>query len=153
MTVKDWLWTLGSILAIGLSTAIIIAIASSIFEGFSPSPPFLESRILPPNERWILLCWIPFFCLNIIGEEIMWRGYILPRQELTHRQQTWLVHGFCWWMFHLSFGWNLLLMLIPIIFILSWIVQRRRNTWIGLLIHGIINGGGFLAISLGWVGL
>ncbi|WP_264321646.1 CPBP family intramembrane glutamic endopeptidase [Zarconia navalis] len=151
MNLSDWLWTLGSILLIGISTAAIIAIASSVFTDFSPSPPFLSARILPPNERWILLCWIPFFFFNIVGEEIMWRGYIFPRQELTHGKKTWLVHGSLWWVFHLSFGWHLLLMLLPIIFMLSWVVQHRRNTWSSLLIHGIINGGGFLAISLGWV--
>lgn len=86
-----------------------------------------------------------------MGEEMMWRGYILPRQELTHGEHTWLVHRLLWWMFHLSFGASLLLVLLPIIFIQSWVVQRRQNTWIGVLIHGTINGGGFLAISLGWV--
>ena len=151
MNRQDWIWGLLSILGIGMGTAIVIAIASSVFESFSPSPPFLSSRMLPANERWILLAWLPFFFLNIMGEEMMWRGYILPRQELTHGENTWLVHGLLWLMFHLSFGPYLLLVLLPIIFILPWVVQRRQNTWIGVLIHATINGGGFLAISLGWV--
>ena len=42
MNRQDWIWGLLSILGIGMGTAIVIAIAPSVFESFSPSPPFLS---------------------------------------------------------------------------------------------------------------
>jgi hypothetical protein len=43
--------------------------------------------------------WIPAYYLavllagNIAGEELWWRGYLLPRQEIVHGSSTWIVHG------------------------------------------------------------
>src|SRR5215510_4699098 len=33
------------------------------------------------SRYWILGAWLPFFVLNIVGEEFTWRGVALPRQE------------------------------------------------------------------------
>lgn len=49
------------------------------------------------------------------------------------------------------FGWQLLLTLIPLIFIQSYIVQRTRNSWVGVIMHGGLNGPSFLAICFGWI--
>ena len=40
---------------------------------------------------------------NVAGEELWWRGYLLPRQELVHGRATWIVHGVLWAAFHLFF--------------------------------------------------
>jgi membrane protease YdiL (CAAX protease family) len=42
-----------------------------------------------------------------------------------------------------------MLLLLPIALLLPWIVQRRRNTSVGLLIHAIFNAAGFLAAVSG----
>jgi len=36
-----------------------------------------------------------------------------------------------------------------LLFIQSYVVQRRKNTWVGVVIHGGINGPGFLTIAFG----
>jgi hypothetical protein len=33
-------------------------------------------------------------------------------------------------------------MLLPITLLLPWIVQRRRNTWVGIIIHAVFNAAG-----------
>jgi len=35
---------------------------------------------LQPGEGWLFLAWLPYFFFNIVGEELLWRGYLLPRQ-------------------------------------------------------------------------
>jgi membrane protease YdiL (CAAX protease family) len=60
-----------------------------------------------------------------------------------------MVHGALWSMFHVAFGWQLMLILAPLLFALPYAVQKRKNTWVGIVIHGLINGGGFLAVALG----
>ena len=86
-----------------------------------------------------------------MGEEILWRGVIFPRQEIAFKKYTWLIHGFCWGIFHIAFGWQLLLTLLPILFIQSYTVQRRQNSWIGVVIHAVVNGPSFIAISFGLI--
>jgi membrane protease YdiL (CAAX protease family) len=41
-----------------------------------------------------------------------------------------------------------MVVLLPIALLLPWIVQRRRNTWAGMVIHAVFNAAGFVvAIS------
>jgi membrane protease YdiL (CAAX protease family) len=84
-----------------------------------------------------------------MGEEILWRGVIFPRQEIVFGRSTWIVHGICWSLFHIPFGLHLFLTMLPILFIQSFAVQRTQNSWTGVLIHAVINGPSFIAISLG----
>ena len=86
-----------------------------------------------------------------MGEEIIWRGVMLPRQEVVFGKWTWLFHGTGWAIFHVAFGWLLLVTLLPILYVQSYAVQKRKNSWIGVVIHAGINGPGFLAISFGLV--
>lgn len=54
-----------------------------------------------------------------------------------------------WGLFHIAFGWQLLLTLAPFLFILSYVVQKTKNSWVGVILHGGLNGPSFLAIALG----
>jgi membrane protease YdiL (CAAX protease family) len=42
-----------------------------------------------------------------------------------------------------------MLLLLPIALLLPWIVQRRRNTSVGIVIHAIFNAAGFIAAVSG----
>jgi membrane protease YdiL (CAAX protease family) len=52
-----------------------------------------------------LALWLPFFFFfNIVGEELWWRGFILPRQEPVFGRRTWVLQGVLHGFFHFSFG-------------------------------------------------
>jgi membrane protease YdiL (CAAX protease family) len=120
----------------------------------STTPPFLQGLDLAraTGSPALLATWIVFFFFNILGEELFWRGYILPRQELAFGSRAWMVNGALWGLFHVSFGWSLVLMLSPLFFIAPWIVQRRRNVWLGVILHGVYNGVPSLLLALGLLG-
>ena len=151
MNKSDWLWSIGGTVLIGLLSLVIVKFLKAIIGKVETSPVFMHFKPLTPDRYWILLAWLPYWLLNIMGEEILWRGVILPRQELVFGKRTWLIHGTCWGIFHLAFGWQLLLTLIPMLFIQSYVVQRRKNSWIGVVIHAAINGPSFIAIAFGWL--
>lgn len=88
---------------------------------------------------WLLGVFFIGYFFNVVGEELWWRGYILPRQELTHGSRTWIVHGLLWSGFHLFSPYNAL-MVLPGALLVSWIVQRQRNTTIFLIAHAAMNG-------------
>jgi len=145
-------WTGLSGVSIGILTYSIVAIGRVVVPGFSAQPAFMSMAPLSSSDRWILAAWVPLFFLNIFGEGLFWRGYIFPRQELAFGRYTWLVHGCCWWIFHISFGATVLITLIPIIFITSWVVQKTKSTWSDIILHTLINGLGFLLVAFGVVG-
>jgi membrane protease YdiL (CAAX protease family) len=152
LPIRDLAWSIFGVLSVGLLTYGILEIGKLFIPGYSAQPSFMTMDPLQENERWILVVWLPFFFFNIFGEGLFWRGYIFPRQELAFGRNTWLVHALCWMMFHLSFGFGLLLTLLPIIFITSYLVQKTKNSWTDIIIHTLINGSGFLLVAFGVVG-
>jgi len=149
MNPGDWTWSVGAVVVISLLSLGIIKIIEALIGAVHSTPPFMSFEPLTPDRFWILLVWLPYWFLNIMGEEILWRGVLLPRQEQAFGRMTWLLHGFAWGVFHLAFGWQFLVMLIPLLFIQSYVVQRRKNSWTGVFIHAVINGPSFIAIALG----
>jgi len=142
----DIAWAIGGLLMISIASVLILALARHLDPNFRPSPEFLRQ---PPGwHAWVFVAWIPLFITNIVGEELCWRGYVLPRQEAALGSAAWLLNGIMWCLFHWSFGWSVMLMLLPIALLLPWIVQRRGNTWVGIMIHAVFNAAGFMvAIS------
>ncbi len=151
MTGTDWLWCIGAMVVIGILSAAIIEVLKVCVDEVSFQPPFMSFEPLAKGRYWILLIWLPYWLLNIMGEEVLWRGVLLPRQEIVFGKFTWLYHGLFWGVFHIGFGWQLLVTVIPILFIQSYVVQRRKNSWTGVVIHAGINGPSFLAISFGLI--
>jgi membrane protease YdiL (CAAX protease family) len=152
---RDLIWALIGILTISAFSMLIMKGLTKLSELYpdkissSFSPPFLEFHVLDKSQYWIFLVWIPFFFFNIFGEELLWRGFILPRQKLNSDTANWTLNSLGWLLFHIAFGWKLVVLLLPILIINPFIVQKTKNTWTGILIHGLINGSGFLLITLG----
>ena len=151
MTGPDWLWSIFGILVTAIGMLIVMGIIALFVDKLDYTPSFMEFEPLGPGRYWLLAVWFVFWIFNIMGEEILWRGVMQPRQELVSGQYTWIVQGTGWSLFHLAFGWQLWVMLLPLMFIQPYIVQKTRNSWTGVIIHGAINGPGFIAKALGWI--
>lgn len=100
---------------------------------------------------WVLVVYIIGWICNILGEEFWYRGFMLPRQELTHGRLAWLVNGMCFWFLHIVWKWNLIA-LLPGSLVLSFVAQRRRTTWVGIIAHGLLNATPLIVIAAGVVG-
>ncbi|MEM7111040.1 MAG: CPBP family intramembrane glutamic endopeptidase [Chloroflexota bacterium] len=111
---------------------------------------FVGGTIRGNWEIFILYFIMLFF--NIVGEELWWRGYILPRQIAEHGRWAWLIHGILWTLFH-AFKWWDLLNLLPICLLISYFSQRTRSSWPGFIAHYIFNGIGLLGILAAILGL
>ncbi len=149
MKARDWKWVAIGTLASGISTVAMMGLIHIATGNLNYTPAFMEFEPLSSGRYWLLGVWFIFWIFNIMGEEILWRGVMQPRQEAIFSKQTWIVQGIGWSLFHLAFGWQLWLMLLPLMFIQPLVVQKTRNSWTGVAIHGIINGPSFVAIALG----
>ncbi|MDX1689183.1 MAG: CPBP family intramembrane glutamic endopeptidase [Candidatus Promineifilaceae bacterium] len=106
---------------------------------------------LAGNWAIIVLFAVQIF-FNVAGEELWWRGYVLPRQELVFGRRTWLVHGLLWWGFH-AFKWWDLVTVLPLALILSYAAQRSRNNWVPTMAHLLANSLLALLMLAGVLGL
>jgi membrane protease YdiL (CAAX protease family) len=150
LTKSDLLWTLGGIAAVGLLSVVTMTVLEMCFENFDKNPSFMTFEPLSVTGKyWILWLWLPYWVVNIMGEEIFWRGTMQPRQEIVFGKYTWIIQGLGWAVFHIVMGFQLLLMLLPLVFIQPIIVQKTKNSWTGVIMHGLLNGPSFIAIALG----
>jgi membrane protease YdiL (CAAX protease family) len=105
---------------------------------------------IPLQGAWWILIYYAVLILvcNIGGEELWWRGYVLPRQELAFGRAAWVVHGISWSIFHLFMQptlWDTIRMAITGV-ALSFVAQRTRSTWPGIVGHSFGNLTFFLSL-------
>lgn len=147
---KDWLWTVSTFVIVCLASLLIAKIIMPQL-GFDATPFFFKNMPLDKGHFWIMYVWPLFFFFNVFGEELLWRGYIQPRQELLNKNWTWLIHGIFWSLWHFPMGFDLVFAAIPILFLLPAVVQIRQNTSIAIIVHLVLGAFGFIAIALGGV--
>jgi membrane protease YdiL (CAAX protease family) len=136
MNGRIWLWTLGSIVASFLVAAITNSVFPLLYRAIGFTPPIDTAE---PFGRAAIPLALIFLLLNIFGEELWWRGYILPRQELQLGRYTWLVHGILWAWFHVFKWWTIPALMLYCL-VLPFVAQKTRNTYPGILSHLLING-------------
>lgn len=151
ITKSDLMWCFAGLILVGMLSMIVMKGLEFMVGKFDHSPSFMAFEPLTNGRYWLLWVWAPYWILNILGEEFLWRGVMLPRQEAAFGKHAWLIHGVGWGLFHIAFGWQLLITLIPLIFIQSYVVQRTKNSWIGVIMHGGLNGPSFIAICFGLI--
>jgi len=168
MTGRDWLYTLGLFVVMGLFQGLLGFTAQWLaqFKLFAP-PEFLIPAVDPrlkhqivtdvfmgmplKGQWWIAIVYFIALLFNIFGEEFWWRGYILPRQELRFGKWTWVLHGVLWTLFHIFWKWNLIV-LLPSCLALSYVVYSRKNTWIGIITHMGFNSIPLVGLIIGIIG-
>jgi membrane protease YdiL (CAAX protease family) len=169
MSRQDWLWAiavLGFIIItyFGLSFTADWLAEWSILAPHPAFPPefgpegasgraagtFMGKTIT--DLAWVAIVYLFGWILNILGEEWWFRGYILPRQELAFGRFAWIANGLMFTFTHIWQPWNLLL-LMPASLFAALVVQRRKNTWILIVSHGVANAALLVIIVLNAFGV
>ena len=163
---KDWLWAL-----------IVLIVTAGCYFGlswtarwlasmpvFAPQPlapaelrPDATGNTLPgqffgmavQGQWWVVIVYFIGWIFNILGEEFFYRGWMLPRQELAFGKYAFLVNGTMFTFQHWMQPFNFLAIWPGALF-MAWAIQRRRNTWIGILQHGLMNFSA-LVMLIRWV--
>lgn len=149
LSAGDWRLTAIVLLITVFAMGALQALNANVWPRLEPHPPFMKVDALVPAQYYLLAVWLSFFFFNIVGEELWWRGFIQPRQEPVFGSGTWIAQGLLHGAFHFSFGPGVMFVLWPVLFSIPWAVQRSRNTSVGMVIHGAVNGPAFVAVSLG----
>lgn len=150
----DWVYTIVAIILIFILTGLIFGISFLLNQYFgirllNTTPYFMEDmKPFVGWEKFILLIWLPMFFFNIVGEEILWRGYIQNRLKSKY---AWIICSSLWAVFHLPFGFDLIIMALPALIIIPYVFYKRPNTLVSIIIHGVYNGPIFVMISLGFI--
>ena len=110
--------------------------------GLNPHRPLIfgEFMGLPLSGRWdYALYYALGWFFNIFGEELMFRGILLPRHEEIWGKNAWLIHGLIWGFWHVFWYWQFFPLTLFVTLPLLYVVHRTKNTWSIIVLHGLFN--------------
>ncbi|WP_096185776.1 CPBP family intramembrane glutamic endopeptidase [Evansella halocellulosilytica] len=162
----DWLW-------IGLAVVLTILLDQILepigkvlakYKLFSPPKylpaPFnpLKKFNIPPKEffgvslkgNWkLLMIFVPIHLVAMFSEEMIWRGYLLPIQEMMFGNMAWVINGLLWaWVLHIALKWHIIGM-IPSMMIAPLIAQLTQSTLASFAVHAIGNAPLWIVLLIG----
>ncbi|MBT8225916.1 MAG: CPBP family intramembrane metalloprotease [Dactylosporangium sp.] len=98
---------------------------------------------------WFALIAVMFVCNTVLGEELLFRGLLLPRMNGAFGKRDWLANGLLFAAYHLHVPWAIPGTLLDP-FILGYPTKRYRSALIGIAVHSA-QSVVFLALALALV--
>ena len=83
---------------------------------------------------WYGLILVMFFFNTVLGEELLFRGYLLPRMNGVFGRGDWVANGLLFAGYHLHVPWAIPGTLLDM-FTISYPTKRYRSAWIGIAVH------------------
>jgi membrane protease YdiL (CAAX protease family) len=155
--IRTWLWLVPALIAVaflgfGLHQAIEPALIAGLF-GWLPEwfvSPIIPDRIGEYSATAWALTLGAYFVLNGLAgpivEELYFRGFLLPRMDRLGRWAP-LANVSLFSLYHFWSPWQLAARILAI-GPLAWAVRRRRNMYLGMVVHCSLNILGVLIVTM-----
>jgi membrane protease YdiL (CAAX protease family) len=83
---------------------------------------------------WYALLLVNFLFNTVLGEELLFRGFLLPRMNGAFGRRDWVANGLLFTGYHLHVPWAMPGTLLDTFF-LAYPTKRYRSAWIGIAVH------------------
>ena len=83
---------------------------------------------------WYGLLLAMFLFNTVLGEELLFRGYLLPRMNRAFGRGDWVANGLLFTVYHLHVPWAMPAALLDM-FTLAYPTKRYRSAWVGIAVH------------------
>ena len=126
---------------------LMLAFAAVHAGGFPPALPHPAGRDLGAlfgttdgsallHGNWALFALaLTMNLLNtVLGEELLFRGFLLPRTSGAFGRADWLVNGLLFAAYHLHMWWMIPAALLDAL-VLAYPSRRYRSAWMGIIVH------------------
>jgi membrane protease YdiL (CAAX protease family) len=91
-------------------------------------------EFLSGNWVWFALIVALFVFNTVLGEELLFRGVLLPRMRGAFGRFDWVANGVLFALYHLHQPWSILPSLLDT-FALSYPSRRYRSALLGIIVH------------------
>jgi membrane protease YdiL (CAAX protease family) len=88
------------------------------------------------NWLWFAVIVTMMVFNTVLGEELLFRGLLLPRMRGAFGRWDWLVNGFLFGVYHLHLPWSIPANTVDTLFI-SLPASRYRSALIGICVHSV----------------
>ena len=143
-----WLWVIPFLVASvvwdttlrPLVNDVSVSIAPVLAEppGYSFDAIFESQAILDRlvGAWWFLGLFVVFAVFNtFLGEELLFRGVLLPRMQGVFGKWSWVANGVLFGFYHVHQPWGITESVIGGVLFLAYPSWRFRSTWMGVVIH------------------
>ena len=100
---------------------------------------FLESdsgqSFMSGNWGWFGLMLVLWVFNTVLGEELLFRGFLLPRMNGAFGRGDWAANGVLFALYHVHVPWVIPETLLADTFIVAYPAKRYRSAWIGIAVH------------------
>ena len=86
------------------------------------------------NWPWFALILLMMIFNTVLGEELLFRGLLLPRMRRAFGRWDWVANGVLFGLYHLHLPWSIPVNLLDT-FIVSYPSRRYRSALIGIAVH------------------
>ena len=83
---------------------------------------------------WYALLVVLVIFNTVLGEELLFRGLLLPRMRGAFGSRDWIANGVLFACYHLHQPWDIPTALVDI-FALSYPSRRFQSAWMGIIVH------------------
>ncbi len=83
---------------------------------------------------WYGLILVMFLFNTVLGEELLFRGFLLPRMNGAFGRRDWVANGLLFAGYHLHVPWAIPGTLLEM-FTTAYPTKRYRSAWIGIAVH------------------
>ena len=83
---------------------------------------------------WYALFLVNFLFNTVLGEELLFRGFLLPRMNGAFGRGDWVANGILFTGYHMHVPWGMPAILLDLFFI-AYPTKRYRSAWIGIAVH------------------
>jgi uncharacterized protein len=131
---KAWLITIPLIVAFGLEEMLpgMPHAAARDFGEFLGSDA--GHTLLAGSWGWFAIIITMLVCNTVIGEELLFRGFLLPRMNGVFGRKDWLANGVLFAAYHVHIPWAMPATLLDT-FIISYPSKRYRSALVGIVVH------------------
>ena len=99
---------------------------------------FLESNagqeFFSGNWPWFALTVVMMVFNTALGEELLFRGLLLPRMQGVFGRRDWVANGLLFGLYHLHIPWSIPVTLLDT-FVLAYPARRYRSALLGVAVH------------------
>ena len=155
-----WLWVLPFVLAFGVWQFVPVQqLWETLFPLLGEPDKYSLNKLLDSPSRkaelegaWQLV--VLFVVLGIfntvLGEELLFRGLLLPRMRGAFGKRDWLANGVLFGLYHLHQPWSIVHSMVDGSLFLAYPSRRFHSAWMGIAVHSSQTVF-FLIITLGLV--
>ena len=83
---------------------------------------------------WFAVLLTEMIFNTVLGEELLFRGLLLPRMNGAFGDRDWVANGVLFAVYHIHIPWTIPVNLVDTLLI-SYPVKRFRSAWIGIAVH------------------